>query len=70
MTGILTTFLCLEGVLLAGCLLTFVWGLFNHWDMANLAPPAVAIVGTAALTVLFLIVTVLHDHVHVGLGVH
>jgi xanthosine utilization system XapX-like protein len=66
-SGILEVFCLLEVVLLAGCLLAFVWGLFNHWDMANLAPPAVAIVGTAALTVLFLITTVVHDHVDLGI---
>jgi hypothetical protein len=65
-TAILLVFAWLEGLLLAGSLLTVAWGTFRHWEIQILMPIAAAMYGTAFLVAAFLATVVVHDHIHIG----
>lgn len=68
MTEILTVFAWLEGILLAGSLLTFAWGVVRGWELEILAPISAALFGTVILALALLITVVVHDHVHLAVS--
>ena len=68
MTDILTVFAWLEGLLLAGSLLSLVWGVARGWELEIVVPIYMAFIGTVILAACLLITVVVHDHVHIGVS--
>ena len=65
MLTILEVFGGLEGFLLLFCLVGFV----VNSEIEKLIPMAIFVYGTAFLAAAFLITVVVHDHVHLSVGV-
>lgn len=57
-----------SAVWLAGCLLTFLWGVVRRWEMDILLPVAAGVYGAAGFGITFLISLVVNDHLHLTIG--
>jgi hypothetical protein len=69
-TTILQVFGLLELLLLAICAAIFGWGLYRRWEMEILLPVWWAVRGTMVLIITFLVITFVHDHIHLHISMN
>jgi hypothetical protein len=66
MSDITIVFGFLESLLMLVSGLTFLWGIKRGWEMEMFLPVAMAAIGTVVLVVSWMVVVIVHDHLHIA----